>query len=65
MFSIINVYRKDKTKIAGAILNVTTIIYMVVTMLIVSNYSEVVLRNPRFLVYFIGFSFAKLVVKYF
>jgi len=61
--NIVNVYRYDKSRFLHAIHNLVIIIYMNVTMVIVTYLSvtDVVSTSARVLIYFIGFSFAKLV----
>lgn len=61
--NIINVYKHDKQVFLKALYNLITIAYLNVTMIIVTycSYTDVIGTSPRFLLYFIGFSFAKLV----
>jgi ethanolaminephosphotransferase len=61
--NLINVFRRDRTRFLNALSNLLMIIYINATIMIVYRYSvtDVVSRSARILIYFIGFSFAKLV----
>lgn len=64
-FSILNVYRYDQEKFSHALHNLFMISYINVTLLIVAHMSNsnVISTSARTLIYFAGFSFAKLVVN--
>jgi len=61
--NMVNIYRHDKTVFWKAIFNLTMVVYLDITMIIVTYCSntDVIESTPRYLLYFIGFSFAKLV----
>lgn len=66
IFSIMNVRKKNTEKFASAVFNLITISYIVITMFIVSycSLTDVISRTARPFIYFIGFSFGKLVVNH-
>jgi len=58
-----NVYKKTPEKFGQAIYNLSTLILMVLTMLVVCymSPSNIIDRHARIFIYFVGFSFGKLV----
>jgi len=62
--NVVAVVKRKKDNILGAMWNLTTMFYIVASVLIVSclSPSNVVSRKARFLMYFFGFGFSKLVV---
>jgi hypothetical protein len=65
--SVVAVIKRKKDNILGAVWNLSTMFYIMASVLIVSclSPSDVVSRKARLLMYFFGFGFSKLVVKYF
>jgi len=59
-----NVYKKTPEKFGHAIYNLSMIIFMVITMFVVCYMSptNIISRHARIFIYFVGFSFGKLVV---
>jgi len=63
--SITSVRKKNAEKFGKAVFNLLTISYIIITMFIVSycSVTDVISRTARPFIYFIGFSFGKLVVN--
>lgn len=61
--NIMNVHKKTPEKFGQAIYNLSTLIFMVLTMLVVCYMSptNIISRHARIFIYFVGFSFGKLV----
>jgi len=61
--NIMNVYKKTPEKFGHAIYNLSMIIFMVITMFVVCYMSptNIISRHARIFIYFVGFSFGKLV----
>ncbi len=63
--SVMNVKKKTPEKFNHALFNLTTLIFMVLTMFVVCYMSptNVISRHARVFIYFVGFAFGKLVVR--
>jgi len=61
--NIVNVCKKDSSKLCGALFNLVAIIYLNVTIIIATFFSSTNLgqEHARLVIYFVGFCFAKLV----
>ena len=63
---MITVYRKDPKRFPSAVFNLTAMLYIAFTMLVMTFYSDTITKHAdggvRIVVYIGGFSFAKLVV---
>jgi len=61
--SVVAVVKRKKDDILGALWNLSTMFYIVASVLIVSclSPSNVISRKARFIMYFFGFGFSKLV----
>jgi len=66
MISIVNVCKKDSSKLCGALYNLIAIIYLNATIYIATFLSATDLGkvHARLIIYFVGFCFAKLVVSF-
>ena len=65
ILSIYNVFKHDSSKMCEALGKLTTILYLDATIVIAQflSKSHLAENHSRLLIYFIGFNFAKLVVK--